>query len=162
MFSLEILVAVGAVAAIIGALIGAIASRRLVPPEQQKELEQSLQLTRQELNKYQQDVAHHFAETSRLVNNLTQNYKDVHEHLAKGAVQLTNAEISKSFISGGDTALGIEVGEAINEVQPEPPRDWAPKTPGEAGMLSEEYGLSDEKTEDILDESFPKAQSKAI
>ncbi len=159
MFSLEILVAVGAISAVIGGLIGAFASRKYIPPEQQKDLEQSLQLTRQELNKYQQDVANHFAETSRLVNNLTQSYKDVHEHLAKGAVQLTNSEISQSFLAAGDKALGIEAGDAINEVQPEPPRDWAPKTPGETGLLSEEYGLNDDPSEEMLDEQHPQSKT---
>lgn len=147
MFSLEILVMVSAIVFCIGGLLGAVISRTLMPPEQQKELEQSLQLSRQELNQYQQDVAQHFAETSKLVNSLTQSYKDVHEHLARGAIQLTNAEIGKKILAAGDEALGLESVGAIDDVQP--PRDWAPKTPGETGILSEEYGLNDDPTDDI-------------
>ena len=148
MFSLEILVMVSAIVFCIGGLLGAIISRTLLPPEQQKELEQSLQLTRQELNQYQQDVAQHFAETSKLVNNLTQNYKDVHEHLAKGAVQLTNSEISRKILEAGDETLGIESTEAINDLLAQPPRDWAPKTPGQTGTLSEDYGLNDDESKE--------------
>ena len=148
MFSLEILVMVGAIVFCIGGLLGAVISRTLLPPEQQKELEQSLQLTREELNQYQQDVAQHFAETSKLVHNLTQNYKEVHEHLAKGAVQLTNSEISRKILEAGDSTLGIESANAIDEIQAEPPRDWAPKTPGQTGTLSEEYGLNEDENKE--------------
>ena len=97
MVSLEALVMVSAVVFCIGGLVGAIISRTLIPPAQQKELENSLATARKELDNYHQDVAQHFAETSRLVNNLTQSYKDVHEHLARGAIQLTNPEISKQI-----------------------------------------------------------------
>ncbi|WP_246434535.1 YhcB family protein [Teredinibacter haidensis] len=154
MFSLEILVMVSAIVFCVGGLLGAVISRTLMPPEQQKELEKSLQLTRQELNQYQQDVAQHFAETSKLVHNLTQSYKDVHEHLAKGAVQLTNSEISRQILEAGESTLGIEVGNSIEEVQPQAPRDWAPKTPGQTGTLSEEYGLSDDPSQTETNETF--------
>jgi len=148
LFSLEILIMVSAIVFCVGGLLGAIISRTLLPPEHQKELEQSLQLTRQELNQYQQDVAQHFADTSKLVNNLTQSYRDVHEHLAKGAIHLTNSEISKKILAAGDSNLGLEVSDAINEIHAEPPRDWAPKTPGQTGTLSEEYGLNDDPVND--------------
>ena len=32
-----------------------------------------------------------------------------------------------------------------------PPKDWAPKTPGQAGILSEEFGLTDSKEEPGLE-----------
>ena len=53
MFSLEFLSMVGAILFVIGGLVGAIVTRYFTPAGQQKELEQSLQLTRQELNQYQ-------------------------------------------------------------------------------------------------------------
>lgn len=149
MFSLEALVMVAAIVFCLGGLAGAIISRTLIPPEQQKELEQSLASARQELDKYHQDVAQHFADTSMLVNNLTQSYKEVHEHLAKGAIQLTNSEISKQILAAGDGKLGIEADDAIADEEFHPPKDWAPKTPGETGTLSEEYGLRDEE-EDLI------------
>lgn len=159
MFSLEILVMVSTIVFCIGGLLGAVISRTLMPPEQQKELEQSLQLTRQELNQYQQDVAQHFADTSKLVNNLTQSYKDVHEHLVHGAIQLTNAEIGKKILAAGDEALGQESVGSIDDVQPQPPRDWAPKTPGEAGILSEEYGLNDDPSDEIPANNLHRAKT---
>lgn len=148
MFSLEALVMVAAIVFCLGGLVGAIISRTLIPPTQQRELEQNLDTARKELDKYQQDVAQHFVETSKLVNNLTQSYKDVHEHLAKSAIQLTNPEISKQILAAGDGQLGIEGHEAVSNEEFHPPKDWAPKTPGRVGTLSEEFGLQDDKDEE--------------
>lgn len=157
MVSLEALVMVSAVVFCVGGLVGAIISRTLIPPAQQKELENSLAAARKELDNYHQDVAQHFAETSRLVNNLTQSYKDVHEHLARGAIQLTNPEISKQILAAGDDQLGIEAHDLISEEGFHPPKDWAPKPPGRAGTLSEEYGLQDELDEE---EAIQKAAAR--
>ena len=150
-FSLETLIMVSAIVLCIGGLIGAIVSRTLLPPEMQKDLEHRLQSSRAELDQYQQDVAQHFAETSKLVTNLTKAYKEVHDHLAKGAIQLTNAEISKKILDAGDSNLGIEAKESVEELSFEPPRDWAPKTPGQAGTLSEEFGLADNPEEESIE-----------
>ncbi|WP_018013747.1 YhcB family protein [Teredinibacter turnerae] len=144
LFSLETLIMVCAIVLCVGALLGALISRTFLPPEQKRDLEQSLQLTRQELSQYQQDVAQHFAETSKLVHNLTQSYKEVHEHLAKGAVELTNSEISRKIIAAGEGTLNLE-GTSIEGAAVEPPKDWAPKTPGESGTLSEDYGHDEEE-----------------
>lgn len=154
---MEVVITVSAITFCIGGLIGAVISRTLMPPAQQKELENSLAAVRKELDDYHNDVAQHFAETSRLVNNLTQSYKDVHEHLAKGAIQLTNAEISKQILAAGDGQLGIEAHDVINEEEFHPPKDWAPKTPGSTGTLSEEYGLRDDLDEE---EAIRKAAAR--
>jgi len=152
---------VSAIVFCVGGLAGAIISRTLIPPEQQRELEQNLQSARKELDKYHQDVALHFAETSQLVNNLTKSYKEVHEHLAKGAIQLTNPEISKQILAAGDGQLGIEAHEAINTEDFHPPKDWAPKTPGQTGTLSEEYGLNDDHEEDMASPGISQGHKEA-
>ena len=144
MFSLETLIMVSAIVFCIGGLLGAVISRTLLPPEMQKDLEHRLESSRGELEKYQQDVAQHFAETSQLVANLTQSYKEVHDHLARGAINLTNSEISKKILEAGDSKLGIEASDAMEDTQIEPPKDWAP----EAGALSEDYRLNDDNAEE--------------
>lgn len=147
-FSLETLVMVSAITLCIGGLLGAIISRTLIPPQLQKDLEDRLQSSRKELDQYQHDVAQHFADTSKLVSNLTQSYKEVHDHLAKGAIQLTNAEITKQILEAGDRQLGLEAKEALDELEFEPPKDWAPKTPGQPSTLSEEFGLVEHSEEE--------------
>ncbi|WP_370981397.1 YhcB family protein [Agaribacterium sp. ZY112] len=153
MFSLEVLIMVSAIVFCLGGLLGAIISRSIFPPEQQKQLEENLNNSRKELDQYQRDVAQHFAETAQLVNNLTQSYKSVHDHLATGALQLTNAEITQSMLSAGDESLGLDTPEQLEEQHIEPPRDWAPKPAGQTGTLSEEYGLEQFENE------IPKATS---
>lgn len=158
-FSLEALIMVSAITLCVGGLIGAVISRTLLPPEMQKDLEQRLQASREELDRYQQDVAQHFAETSKLVSNLTNSYKEVHDHLAKGAIELTNAEISKQMLEAGDSQLGLEANETIDELSFEPPKDWAPKTPGQDGVLSENFGLSDHTEEGGIEASSATPKS---
>ena len=163
MFSLETLIMISAIVFCIGGLVGAVISRTLLPPEMQKDLEKQLQSSREELDRYQQDVAQHFAETSQLVSNLTESYKEVHNHLARGAVQLTNSEISKKVLEAGDDTIGMEAQNAIEDLNFEPPKDYAPKTPGQKGILSEEFGLHEENHTELDDSdsvSEPIMQTK--
>lgn len=146
MDSIGVLILVGSVALCVGALIGAFFSRRFIPPAQEKELERRLQISQEELGRYQQEVAEHFAETSRLIGNLSHSYAEVHEHLSRTAMQLASPEVSKEILEAGDK-LGLETGNIVEQTSVEAPKDWAPKNPGETGTLSEEFGLRDEKEE---------------
>lgn len=149
MFSLESFLIIGVVMLVIGTIIGIVIGRSWVPPEQQKELEQRLANSKKELDNYQQDVAQHFFATSKKVGELTQSYKDLHEHLTKGALQLANTEIGREVLAAGEDP---EVLETLEQAHIEAPKDWAPKTPGSHGMLSEEFGLKDQKTDEPSDD----------
>lgn len=148
-FSLETLIMIGVIMLCAGGVIGALISKTYLPPSRQKDLEQQLQATRNQLELYQQDVAKHFVETAQLVNNLTQTYKDVHDHLSRGAVHLTNAEISKKMLNAGDPTLGFDAKNPLDEFDFEAPKDWAPKAPGQKGILSEDFGLEDPVDDDL-------------
>ena len=147
MFPLSTLILAVAIALIVGALIGALLLKGLSPQEKQnRSLETRLQKAENQLREYQQDVSEHFAETSQLINTLTQSYRDVHEHLATGALKLTNPDISRQLIDAGKGNLMLSTSrnrkpddeEAISK---EPPRDWAPRNPGDKGQLSEDFGF---------------------
>jgi uncharacterized membrane-anchored protein YhcB (DUF1043 family) len=140
-FPLESLFIVGIIALIVGGFIGALAGRNFMAPAQQKEIEQRLADAKRELETYQQDVAQHFSETAQKVRELTQSYKELHEHLAIGAMQLTSTEIGRQLFAAADTDQPTQI---LTQAPIEPPRDWAPKIPGSHGMLSEEFGLKDE------------------
>ena len=148
MFSIETVIFISAVVLCLVALIGAVISRTIVPPSNQKSLESQLLESRQDLEKYQQEVAHHFAETSKLVTNLTESYKAVHDHLSKGAVLLTTPSISQKMMQAGSPELGIESKDDVATETFEPPKDWAPKTPGQDGVLSEQFGLSENENQE--------------
>lgn len=145
MFSLETLLMLGTLLFCLGGLLGTVFGRRFLPPVEQKHVEEQLQQTREELADYQREVGHHFSETSRLVNKLTQSYKEVHEHLASSAMQLTSPEVSRRMIEAGQGKLNAQETAAIEEVEFEAPRDWAPRKPGEKGVLSEDFGLQEQE-----------------
>lgn len=143
MFTLSTLVITAIAALLIGGAIGATAVKTMHPQEQlNRDLEKRLEKAEDKLKDYQEEVSEHFAETSQLVNNLTQSYKDVHEYLANSALKLTNPDISRQLIDAGDGKLLPADTETPNEdASTEAPKDWAPKTPGDKGQLSEDFGL---------------------
>ncbi|MGH1472401.1 MAG: YhcB family protein [Cellvibrionaceae bacterium] len=62
-------------------------------------LKEKLAEKEQQLSDYQAEVTEHFLETSRRVNSLTKNYKEVHEYLAEGAAKLANPELARGGFS---------------------------------------------------------------
>lgn len=140
MFSLTTLLIAAITAFIVGCLLSLLLTRSLSSSEKKsRALETRLKETEEKLNDYQQEVTEHFAQTAQLVNTFTQNYKEVHEHLAGSALKLANIDISRQLLSNS-----VNDGEAtLNETEEgfQPPKDWAP---GE-GALSESYGLDKEE-----------------
>ena len=137
MFSLATLLIVAATTFIVGCLLSLLLTRSLSPSEKKsRALETRLQETEEKLSSYQEEVTDHFAQTAHLVNNLTQNYKDVHEHLAGSALKLANVDISRQLLSSG---LNDGENTTLNNTEEvfQPPKDWAPGT----GALSEGYDL---------------------
>ncbi len=150
MFSLATLLITAITTFIIGGLLSLLLTRSFSSSEQKtRTLESRLEEAEHSLANYQQEVTEHFAETAQLVNNLTQNYKEVHEHLAGSALKLANVDISRQLLSTNPDDDGSELN--INEETFQPPKDWAPSE----GTLSEDYGLNDE--DDTQNPSAAKA-----
>ncbi|MDF2182167.1 DUF1043 family protein [Neptuniibacter sp. CAU 1671] len=130
------------VALIIGGVIGFMLGRNSQPDNRQAALEEELEEAKQALENYREDVSQHFSKTANLFNNLTSSYKDVYQHLAGGAQQLCQSdEIVRSLEASLQPQL--KHAEEQSDTTPEPPRDYAPKSPGDEGTLSENYGVSD-------------------
>lgn len=129
-----------------GTAIGLLLARRSNPGQQKcRELESKLQSAEDNLKNYQQEVTEHFIQASGLINNLTQSYRAVHEHMASSAMHLANPDISRQLVNAGTGKLTGDSGDSDDLLPgktPEPPRDYAPKAPG--GVLSEEYGLKED------------------
>lgn len=147
---------IGIVALAIGALIGYLIGRANSDNGQQKELMEQLEETQQELNGYKAQVDNHFIRTAELVNNLTESYKEVHEHLANSAQTLCKDSVGAQRLEASSlqprlTESASPAAEAV-EVKPvkpaasnvEPPRDYAPKKADDEGTLSETFGLKEE------------------
>lgn len=140
MYSLQLLIVIASLALVFGVAAGAVAARFWLRPSQQKQLETRLHTTEQEMQSYQHAVAKHFIETSSRIEDLTRSYKALHEHLAQGAGALASREISLNLVEAGAHKVSQSPARA-EESLIEPPRDWAPKTPGQRGALSEDYHL---------------------
>ena len=143
MFSLITLIGVATVALIVGCLLGVLLNRTLSPKEQKaRTLEAKLKDGERQLMQYQQEVTQHFAQTASRVNALTQSYKDVHEHLASDALKFANVDISRQLLKSSETSDFLSEPN-MDETEIYAPKDWAPKTPGSEGTLSESFGLKD-------------------
>lgn len=88
----------------IGGAAGFFISRQLKDKRTQ-ELEEKLAATRTELADYRGEVNQHFLKTSLLVSKLTNNYREVYEHLATGAQKLCKEKPGTPKLDLPDTKI---------------------------------------------------------
>ena len=144
MYSFSAVVITGLISLLVGTGLGVAIAYVFRAKILGRDLEQRLHEAESSLQGYQRDVAEHFAQTSQLVNNLTNAYREVHEHLASGALKLATPAISRQILDSANSNLSGDTKAYIAEQRIEPPRDWAPKAPGAKGTLSEDYDLRDD------------------
>jgi uncharacterized membrane-anchored protein YhcB (DUF1043 family) len=70
--------------------------RRLLDPTEQKlrTAEMQLEQTQTALSDYRLQVTEHFNDTAERVNRLTEDYRDLHQHLSDGALVLCDVSDS--------------------------------------------------------------------
>lgn len=98
-----------------GAMIGALAYRLLAPSVQQAgKIKTELKVAREELDSYKASVNQHFDKTSELVNDLTQNYVKVYQHLAEGAQTLGDNKAFANLLEQHQGRVSIAVDDETN------------------------------------------------
>ena len=152
MYSLNIVLMGGAVLLLVGLGLGALLGRSMSPQAQKtRELEGQLDRALQDKKAYEDEVVEHFSDTAGLLNKLTESYRDVHNHMAKGATTLCQGQGPISLERISERAESAEIPADLADVQA--PLDYAPKSsPNETGMLNEEFGLERIKPETYADE----------
>ena len=103
-----------AAAVLVGAfLLGLAFGRRRAQDavDRARDLEDRLQIAEEEMSRYRQEVADHFAQTSKLLRDLTIQYRKVYEHLAEGARTLCPEAGSLLPGSLAEAALPAEASE---------------------------------------------------
>lgn len=78
---------------------------RQIKDKRTLELEQQLQATQSKLTEYQDEVNRHFLKSSLLFNKLTDNYREVYEHLATGAQKLCKEKPVTTALNLPDTKI---------------------------------------------------------
>jgi uncharacterized membrane-anchored protein YhcB (DUF1043 family) len=103
------------IALVAGAMIGALAYRLLAPSVKQADkIKTELDVAQKELSSYKDSVNQHFNKTSELVNDLTQNYVKVYQHLAEGAQTLGDSKTFTNLLEQHQGKVSIAVDEAAN------------------------------------------------
>lgn len=128
-----------------GAVVGWLLTRAMAPAERrQRELEQRLEEAQKALRDYRHEVTEHFKGTAERVNRLTEDYRELHTHLAAGALGLCEDEGAGSEVPLL-TSLGApdyDAGAPVAATTMKPPLDYAPRrSPDEPGILNEGYDL---------------------
>lgn len=130
----------GIVCLAIGVAGGLLLARRIdnTSPGRVEELENRIQELQRFHADYREHVSEHFNTTAELVQQMTDSYRDVYQHLARGAQDLCNEDIANRLLPSADNAMF-----ASNELDAlEQPKDYAPKRGnGNSGALSENFGL---------------------
>ena len=139
MFDLGFLIFIGFICSIVGILMGVgLYRNNSMSGKQAEQLKQQLRDAKAKNDAYQQHVADHFSQTALMLNDLTEKYKDIHQHLALGADQLCRDEEGYSLLV--DPPLSDVINQPNRPAQQ--PLDYAPKTnTANSGTLSEDYGL---------------------
>ena len=140
-YSSGVLLTIGVALTLLGLMVGWLTGRRASSTARKyRDIALKLDQVMQDKKAYETDVAEHFAETASLLNNLTESYREVHNHLAQGAAALCQGTgpVSLERLEGWQDPAEIPA----HLAQIRPPLDYAPKTsPDEKGMLNEEFGL---------------------
>ena len=146
MHSTSVLILVGILGLVLGALLAFLAVRGRGSVDRTQELELRLREANNKIEDFQLQVNEHFDQTSQLVHNLTESYREVHEYLANSAMRLSSQDIGRQMLEAGSGKLS-DNDESRQSVAP--PRDWAPKEPGAKGTLAEDFGLDKEALEEV-------------
>ncbi len=138
MFDINTVLFFSFISIFIGLLIGiAIYKKNSISEKKVQQLTNELLETREKNIAYQQDVTEHFKNTALLLNELTEKYKDIHQHLASGANELCRDENGNPILLDPITSNEDQLNYQIQQ-----PLDYAPKKNAtNSGTLSEDYGL---------------------
>lgn len=135
---------VGICATLAGALIGYAAALVMNPgTSKSRELEARLQEAQDRLKDYRLEVHAHFQRTASLLAQLTESYRDMHNHLAQGSESLCEHTGQPPLIYPLQENLEAQPAHSDESLQDiRPPLDYAPKvTPTDKGVLREDFGL---------------------
>ncbi len=159
---------------LVGLAIGRASARRTA--DRARDLEDRLQLAEEEMNQYRAQVSDHFSDTSKLLRDLTLQYRTVYEHLADGARTLcpeAGRLLPNSFAEAAsptdDRDGGIHASDVANDDQMalelENGEDWhehaGADEPGVEPLLEERVGEAGDALDEDIDASDERRAEEA-
>lgn len=150
------LFATGAVAG--GGVIGAIVYRNLAPGKKKTDdLKAELDAARLEMETYKTSVNSHFDKTAELVNELTQDYVKVYQHLAEGAQVLGEGRDFANVLEQHQGKVLISVDNEKNVQQ-----TIVSEVPADARELHETPGESSDSLDRQVEQESTAAGSEDV
>lgn len=131
----------GIVCLAVGLVAGLLIAKRIngSSPAKVSELEARVQELQRHHAQYRDNVSEHFNTTAELVQQMTESYRDVYQHLAGGAQDLCSEDVASKLLPAAEQSVFYHVDDDALE----PPKDYAPKkAPGQSGALAENFGLT--------------------
>lgn len=123
----------------IGGALGFFLNRYLKPaPPRNRDFEEQLHALQEQHRNFRYDVNAHFNRTAELLGQMADSYREVHNHLARGAIELCDPGAVKLLKMLPEQAPVLEEQQSISL---EPPRDYALRSPYDKGVLAEDFGL---------------------
>lgn len=146
------------ISALAGLAVGALITYFALP---RARAGRSAEAVQKEFDAYREDVAEHFARTARLVNTMTDSYKDVFEHLREGAQTLLSEEQAREKLAdqSGEVITLKKLGQREEKTEPETKRLKEAEKPGPE-VESEMENVS--PVRDVEVEPEPEADSDAL
>lgn len=133
---------------VVGAFGGYVLARARNPDTRVRELEEHLRTLQTRYEAYQEAVNQHFVTTAQLANTVTQSYREMHEHLQRGAETLCADNRRHGSANPAQAFERLDAPRALQGTLAEdasyalePPRDYATKKPLERGTLDEGFGF---------------------
>jgi len=134
---------IGIIALLAGVLIGVLAYRLFAPSVKQAVKDKAeLDAARDELTSYKTSVNAHFNKTSELVNDLTQNYVKVYQHLAEGAHTLGDSKTFNNLLEQHPGKVSLTVDGDSQASKPDA-SDTIVEAPAEAASVITETPSKD-------------------
>ncbi|TDR22676.1 YhcB family protein [Marinicella litoralis] len=107
------------VAGVVGLLIGMVVMHLL---HKKTTSDTGVKAVQEKLDKYQLEVESHFSKTADLIDNLTDSYKEVFEHLSDSAESLlTDEQIQNQLINRKSREVTIKYLKSSDEAKQSPP-----------------------------------------
>lgn len=117
--------------------------------KERDDLKSQLEQAREELTSHKQQVADHFIKTSTLVNNMTESYRAVYDHLAQGASTLCGDQISRHMLDIPETQLLADVSAKEAQAKQEAKQEAEAATVAQSAEIKD-YAPAGDMTEEQL------------